>query len=113
MSTGSGRTIRHCVEHTYKQGCRLNTRKHIQPIKMLRAGKKLLDRDTREKLENTRTHRQSETIRSRGQHKITFEETVIEHKIICVWKTKWKPERDWQAGAGQRDSSGFESEYSS
>lgn len=51
---------------------------------MLRARKKLLDRDMRAKLENTRTHRQSETIRSRGQRKITFEETVIEHKIICV-----------------------------
>lgn len=65
---------------------------------MLRARKKLLDRDMRAKLENTRTHRQSETIRSRGQHKIIFEETVIEHKIICVWKTEWKPKRDSGAG---------------
>lgn len=51
---------------------------------MLRARKKLLDREMREKLENTRTDCQSETIRSRGLHKITSEETVIEHKIICV-----------------------------
>lgn len=65
---------------------------------MLCARKKLLDRGMREKLENTRTQRQSETMRSRGQHKIAFEETVIEDKIICVWKPKWKPKRDWWGG---------------
>lgn len=62
---------------------------------MLCARQKLLDRDLREKLENIRTQHPSETMRSRGQHKIASEEMVIEDKIIFVWKTKWKPKRDW------------------
>lgn len=55
MSTGSRRTIRHCGEHTYKQDCRLNIRKHFKPGKHAMWKKGTQDEDMRGKLENIRT----------------------------------------------------------